>query len=113
MAEERAKRTGRRPPTADPNPDEHSHGAFQGVCDKGRSGEVAAASAQHVGGADVAGSDAADIADAGQPREEHAERDRSEQVTEGERAAGVRKGGEVRHFQVPRTAIAIARGPYW
>src|SRR5438045_9790058 len=60
-------------------------GALQHVGEKRRGGKPLAASAQHVGCADAAGADGADILRAGESREDQTERDRAEQVAERKR----------------------------
>ena len=67
---------------------------LQRVEDKGRGGEVLAAGAQHVGRADVARADRAQIPGAGEARQDQTERDRAEQVAEDE---GVKIGERQRH----------------
>src|SRR5436190_16563354 len=60
-------------------------GALQHVGEKRRGGKPLAASAQHVGCADAAGANGADILRTGKLGEGQAERDRAEQITERKR----------------------------
>ena len=60
---------------------------------KRRGGEPLAAGAQHVGGADIAGADAAQVGRAGEPRQQNAERDRAAQIAEDERRGIGESGG--------------------
>ena len=65
--------------------DQHRDGAFEHVAEQGRGGQAFAAGAQHVGGADIARADRADVASAGEPGQDQAERDRAEQIADDER----------------------------
>ena len=60
--------------------DQHRDRALAAIEQQRRRGQPLAAGAQHVGRADIARSDRAQIARAGQPRQQHAERDRAEQI---------------------------------
>ncbi len=60
-------------------------GALQHVADQGCGGEALAAGAQHIGRADIAGADGADVAGARDFRQDQAERDRAEQVADHKR----------------------------
>ena len=53
-------------------------GALEHVAEQRRCGEPLVAGAQHVGRADIAGADRADVAGAGEPRQNQAERNRAE-----------------------------------
>ena len=64
-------------------------GALEHVAEKRGGGERLAAGAQHIGGADIAGADRAQIGPAGRARQHDAEGDRAEQVAERE---GEREG---------------------
>ncbi len=57
--------------------------ALRGIEQEGQRGEFLAAGAQHVGRADIAGADVADVAKAGKLREDQAERNRAQQVPDG------------------------------
>ena len=83
VAEKRAEcgdHRGRR--SAEVAGDDNGHGAFQHVAEQRRGGQALAAGAQHVGRADIAGADRAQILRAGDLRQDHAERDRAEQVAD-------------------------------
>ena len=67
-------------------------GALEHVTEERRRGEPLAAGAQHIGGADIAGADAADVGRAGQPRDDEAKRNRAEQVAERERGGIIGQG---------------------
>ena len=64
---------------------QHRDGALEHVAEQRRGGEPLAAGAQHIGGADIAGADGADVLRAGEPREHEPERDRAEQIADNER----------------------------
>ena len=51
---------------------------------KRRRGELLVAGAQHIGGADIAGADRAQVLRAGEPRQDDAERDGAAQIAEHE-----------------------------
>jgi hypothetical protein len=72
----------------------HDHGqrALEGIEQQRRGGELLVAGPQHVGRADIAGPDGADIAEPCHAREDQAERDRPEQIAEGERREKGRQG---------------------
>ena len=61
--------------------------AFQRVAQQRRGREPLAAGAQHIGGADIAGADCADVAEARRAGEDQAEGDRAEQIADDEAAA--------------------------
>ncbi len=71
----------------------HGQGAFAGITDKGNSGQVLATGAQDIGGADIAGTDRADI-DTGRLGRNIAEGDRTEQIAADQ---GKRVNGDIRH----------------
>ena len=58
---------------------------FQRVEDERRRGEALAAGAQHVGRPDIARADRPQVAGAGEARQDHAERDRAEEIAERQR----------------------------
>jgi hypothetical protein len=60
--------------------DQHRRRALAHVEQQRRRRQPLAAGAQHVGGADIARSDRAQITRAGKPREKQAERDRAEEI---------------------------------
>ena len=68
----------------EPAREEHGGRALQGIADQGRGGKALAPGAQHVGRADIAGADLADVAEPGEAGQDHAERDRAEEVAEDE-----------------------------
>ena len=72
--------------------------AFAGVEQQGEGGDVLAAGPQHVGGADIAGPDRADVAEPGGAGEDEAERDGAEQVAgqEGDETTVIRKALSLR-----------------
>src|SRR5689334_12901965 len=102
--------------SAEPIGHQHRGGALERVEDQRRSGESFAAGAQHIGGADVAGSDRADIPGAGEPREDEPERNRAEQIaeTEGGRVIGQgeRPVDGMEHGVVPRGGKRNRRQTY-
>ena len=61
---------------------QHRGGALQRVAHQRRGREPLAAGAQHIGGADIARTDLADIAEPGEARENQAEGDRAEQIAD-------------------------------
>ncbi len=67
--------------------DKNGERALEHVADKRRRGQILAAGAQHIGGADIAGADGADVAAAGRARDDEAERDRAEQIAERRKAS--------------------------
>src|SRR5262249_14374220 len=86
MAEEGAKRGIERRIAAEykANHDD-GNGAFKNVAGKGRRRQVFAPGPQHVGGADIAGADAAQIRPAGNAGQKHAKRYRVAEITEDQR----------------------------
>ena len=75
--------------------------ALQPVAQQGCRGERLVAGSQHVGGADIARADGADIAEAGQPRKDHAEGDGAEEVAENQREERIH-AHEIGHETSPR-----------
>ena len=65
--------------------DQHGGRALQRVEQQRRGGKPLVAGAQHIGRADIAGADLADVAEAGGAGQQQAERDRAEQIAEDER----------------------------
>src|SRR5262245_65419116 len=59
--------------------------ALERIADERRRREPLAAGAQHVGRADIAGADGADVGGAGEPRQDQSERDRAAEIAEAER----------------------------
>ena len=59
-------------------------GALERVAQQGRGGQTLAAGAQHIGGADIAGADGADVGRAGGARQDQPERNRAEQIADRE-----------------------------
>ena len=57
-------------------------GAFENIAGKCCGGQQLAAGAQHIGGADIAGADIAQIGCASEPGQQKAERYRTAQITE-------------------------------
>ena len=78
---------------------EHGRGALQGVADKCSGSQVFAPGTQHIGGADIARADRADILRAGEARDDDAERDRAGQIAEDERDGPRGQGGERREIR--------------
>ena len=62
--------------------DEDGDRALEHVADERRRRQTFAAGAQDVGGADIAGADAAQIRPAGKPRQQNAERNRAAEIAE-------------------------------
>src|SRR5262249_58029211 len=60
--------------------------ALERVAQERQRGQPLAAGTQHVGGADIAGPDGADVASAGEPREQKTEWDRAQKIAERQRA---------------------------
>ena len=69
----------------EPAGDEHGRRAFQCIEQQGEGGKPLVAGAQHIGRADIAGADLADVAKPGGARDQQAERDRAEQIAEHQR----------------------------
>ena len=69
VAEEGAEPGDERGVASPPNAsrDQHRGGALEHVAEQRRGGEALAAGAQHIGRADIAGADRADVAEAGEP----------------------------------------------
>ena len=63
----------------------HRQRALENVAEKRRRGERTAAGAQHVGRADIARTDLADIGSAGEARDQQAERNGAAQIAENKR----------------------------
>jgi hypothetical protein len=59
-------------------------GALERIAQQGRGGEALAPGTQHVGRADIARADGADVGPAGRARQQQSERDRAEQIADGE-----------------------------
>ena len=72
--------------------EQHGGGALRGVEQQRQRGEPLAARAQHVGRADIAGADLAQIAEPGELGEDQAERDRAEQIAAGKSQQGEDRG---------------------
>ena len=87
MAEERAEAGGERRVGAIMHCGEYGGRPLEHVTEQGGYGESLAAGPQHVGRADIAGTDRAQIGAAGRAREQHAERYGAQQIAkcEGER----------------------------
>src|SRR5690606_23702484 len=66
--------------------------ALQHVAEKRRGGEALVPGAQHIGRADIARPDAADVRGPGASGDDQPERNRTEKIAERERACVVRKG---------------------
>ena len=64
--------------------------ALQHVEQQRQRREALVAGPQHIGGADVARADLADVAEAGGARDQQTEGDRAEQIAEGERGDKIR-----------------------
>ncbi len=64
---------------------QHRDGALEHVAQKRRGRKRLAAGAQHIGGADIAGADGAEVLRARKPRQDDAERDRAAQIAEHQR----------------------------
>src|SRR5262245_7161457 len=67
-----------------PIDEQDGEGAFERIADQRRRGQALAAGAQHVGGADIAGAEGANVLRAGEPRQHQPERDGTAEVAEEE-----------------------------
>src|SRR6478609_7328978 len=86
VAEKRAERSQhRRVGAAEIARDDHRDRALQHVADQRRRGEALAPGAQHIGGADIAGADRAQVLRSRQLGEDQPERNRAEQIAEDKR----------------------------
>ena len=74
----------------EPIHEENRERAFEHVADEGRGGEALVAGPQDIGRPDVARADGTQVDGAGKPGEDHAERDRSDEVAEGQRREIIR-----------------------
>ena len=86
----------------DPVGQRHCGRTLEHIAQQRRRGELLVAGAQHIGGADIAGADAAQILRAGETRENDAERNGAAQIAEDQRGGGGesrRKGERQRHEQ--------------
>ena len=63
-------------------PSSARHGALERIEQQRRGGEALVAGAQHIGRADIAGADRADVAEAGDPRQDQAEGHRAEEIAD-------------------------------
>src|SRR5262249_36869607 len=81
---------------------EHRYRALERIADQRRGRQPLVAGAQHIGCADIAGADAAQILRARKARDDDAERDRAEQIAECER-------GEEEHGLNPWSQPLAAR----
>ena len=64
---------------------QHRQRALERIAKKRCGCETLASGAQHIGGADIAGADGADVGGAGKPRQDEAEWDRAAEIAERER----------------------------
>ena len=103
MAEQRRRSPRPAPASAPPNcsHEQDRGGALQHVAEQRRGREALAAGAQHVGRADIAGADGADVARAREPGQDQAERDRAEQIADGQRDERCEDSG---HVPIPMQA---------
>lgn len=79
--------------------DNNRHGALEHIPYQRCGGEGLVAGAEHIGRADVAGADCADVAYAGEACEDEAEGDRAEQIAESEGGKEPREIGDIEHAQ--------------
>ncbi len=104
--------------------DQHRGNALGRVEDQRQRRQLAPAGAQHIGGADIARADLADIAEPGGARDQQAERDRAEQIADDRRERrspiiwppsatqhGGRPSGPQRRSASPRPAAGRPRTP--
>src|SRR5262249_27365897 len=95
MAQESAQtRSHRQTMSAEAGGDKHGRGAFERIADECGGSQVLASSTQHIGGADIAGADGADVRRAGQLRNDEPERHRAGQIAKDEHDSPVGKRGE-------------------
>ncbi len=94
VADHRAAGGGERRLRAPPCADDDRRGPLRHVEQQGQRGEAFAAGAQHVGRADVARADPADVAMAAEPAQQQPERDRAQEVADD-------GGGEHDHRDLP------------
>jgi hypothetical protein len=86
MPEESAKRGIKRRRAAEDKADHgHGKGAFENVAGERRCGQEFAPGTEHIGGADIARTDAAQIGRAGKAGQKHAKRNRAAQIAEDQR----------------------------
>ncbi len=64
--------------------DQHGGGTLAAIQQQGRQCQLLVAGAEHIGGADIAGADLADIAEAGEAGEDQAEGNRAQQIAAGQ-----------------------------
>ena len=74
--------------------EEHGRRALEPVAEEGGGGERLVAGPQHVGGADIARADGADVAEAGEAGEDQAEGNGAEEVADDERHQRIRADGK-------------------
>src|ERR1700730_17701511 len=93
MAEKRTDRGDNRDVMTEPVAgDEDGDRALEHVANERHRRQTFAAGAEHVGGADIAGADAAQIRPAGKPRQQNAEWNRAAQITEDQSCGAVGEG---------------------
>src|SRR5271163_3472757 len=115
MAEKGARRAGKagRFVMKQDRRQEIREGRLQRVENERRSGEILAPCAQHIGRADIAGADGAQVRGAREPGQQEAERDRAEEIAERQRDERVYAVERNRHGRcAPRKNGGSRREPY-